>query len=411
MNKDILTALTERYAGRVRTMESLGDMLARLEHPERAYPCVHIAGTNGKGSVTAMLESMLRAKGLRTGRFTSPALSRIHERIALDAEPVSDALMEACAREALDAERALGLMLTAFDRLTLTALCVFKREHVDVALLECGMGGRLDSTNVVTPVLSVLSAIDMDHTRFLGDTLCAIAREKCGIIKPGVPVVSACQQPEVGEIIRGTCARQNAALFWSVGVETTQSDINSQALRFGDGVEARIALSGAYQAQNAALAYTAAKRLPIGLRPDTAAVQTGLEHAKWPGRMQWLPGDTDVLLDGAHNPQGARALADAVRTLLPGREAVLLCCISEDKDAAGMARQFARFASKAVAVAVDERSMPPEKLCGVLASAGVSASPAKDTHAAIAEAKRLAGPGGLVVAAGSLYLVGELVGL
>lgn len=289
-------------------MRRLADALG---HPERAYPVIHIAGTNGKGSVAAMLESILRASGRSTGLFTSPHLVKLGERVQVDRRLLTEAEIVAYAKElqpiaAQAAAFAADEHATFFEFMTAMAFMQFQRRKVDIAIVEVGMGGRLDATNVVQPELSVITSIGLDHCAELGGELEQIAREKAGIIKPGRPVVIG-RMPFGAERVIREVAATNLAPAHSVREE------------FGEALEnyPETNLEGDYQRWNAATASLTARLLPAALRPDESAIMNGLVQVDWPGRWQRLTVDGRALiLDASHNPEGAEALDRSLQRLV-----------------------------------------------------------------------------------------------
>ncbi len=408
-------------------LERTQALLERLGHPERRLLAVHVAGTNGKGSVCAMVESCLRASGARTGLYTSPHLVRFHERIRVEGRPVTDAdlqrLIDRVTAAAEDAERAgaPGGPATFFEIATAMAFLHFAESGVQAAVIETGMGGRWDATNVITPALSVITQIDMDHTDYLGSSIQSIAGEKAGILKPGRPALSAPQRPEVEQILRDEAARLGAPLAMledrisvrRVGKSTL--DGQSVILETPEGPLPRVKspLLGAHQAENIALAAAAVRELAVlaGVAADGAALARGLERVEWPARLQVLQRDPPVLLDGAHNPHGARALADALRELAGRKPVGLVINMMADKDAAAVARILAPRARRAWAVPIPGgRSMDPARMAALLRGEGLRGveTSGLDTawDAACAWAAR---EGGWACIAGSLYLAGEVL--
>ena len=351
------------------------DACARAGHPERDRTVVHVAGTNGKGSVCAMVESIARAAGLRTGLYTSPHLSRFAERIRLDGEPVSDGALADLLGRALDE----GPDLSFFETATLAAFFAFRDARVDLAVLEVGLGGRLDATNVVPrPAAAAITRIALDHTDRLGSTLVEIAREKAGIAKPGLDLVLGPMPPDVRAAI-DEVARASGA---------TTSDVGDPEL------PPTLGLAGAYQRDNARIAATLASRLGLA----SSAIAAGLSDVRWPGRLERIG---DVLLDGAHNPDGAQALAAHVRTLgVPPGDATLVFGALADKDWAPMLDVVAPLASRRVYVAVggaSRNAVDPQALAA--RHPGVVA-------ASLDEALGLVRPP-LTIVCGSLVLVGQ----
>jgi dihydrofolate synthase/folylpolyglutamate synthase len=376
-------------------LERMERALAAVGHPERAYPVLHVGGTNGKGSTCAMAAAALAEAGLAVGLYTSPHLVRFNERIQVRGVPIEDGALAAVVEEIRRAcpwhERgAEGDRLTYFEFATLAGLLHFAREGVDVAVVEVGLGGRFDATNAIVPRVSAVARIGLDHTQLLGDTIEQIAFEKAGIFKQGIPaVVHALQPPGALETLSAEAARRGAPLLVAAAA--------------WDGP---IALRGAHQRGNAALAAAALRQLArAGVPLDEGAIARGIATARWPGRLEEVEG---VLLDGAHNPDGAAALARALPALHPGRPVELVFGILADKDHAGMLRALATAVRRIHLVAPDTpRARSAAELHPEARALGLDA----DVHAgagdALACARRAAADGGLVCVAGSLYLVGE----
>ncbi|MFT3915641.1 MAG: Mur ligase family protein [Anaeromyxobacteraceae bacterium] len=369
--------------------------LAALGRPDRAYPILHVAGTNGKGSTCAMSAAALAAAGHRVGLYTSPHLVAFEERIQVDGAPVGEGDLAAL----VDAVRAAcpwhdaggpGERLTYFEFATLLGLLHFARARCGAAVVEVGLGGRLDATNVVEPRVTAIARIGLDHQALLGGTFEAIAAEKAGIMKPGVPVVvHADQPPGALAVLRAEAARRAAPL------EVAPAD-----------VAGAVALPGPHQRANAGLAAAAVRALArAGVPVDEAALARGLATARWPGRIETVGG---VLLDGAHNPQGAAALAAALPVLHPGRPVELVLGVLADKDLAGMIDALAPAVRRVHAVAPPSpRARAAAEIAAAARARGLLAEEHPALGPALARARSLAGPGGQVCVAGSLYLVGE----
>jgi dihydrofolate synthase/folylpolyglutamate synthase len=375
-------------------LERMERALQALGHPERALRVLHVAGTNGKGSTCAMAAEALRQAGHRTGLYTSPHLQRFHERIAVDGRPIAEPELEAridAVRRACPWHEAGGAdRLTYFEFATLVALLHFAERAVGAAVLEVGLGGRHDATNVVRPLACAVSRIGLDHVELLGDTLDAIAREKAGIFKSGVPaVVAHGQPPEALAALADEAARRGAPL--------------SLAAPAWDGP---VALRGPHQRGNAALAASALRLLDAaGLPVPEAAVAGGIAAARWPGRLEELAG---VVLDGAHNPDGAAALAAALPLLYPGRPVELVFGVLSDKD---HARMLAALAPAVRGLHLVAPPTPRARAPGSYRALAAALGPAVDEHASLEEAlacarAAAARAGAQVAVAGSLYLVG-----
>ncbi len=402
-------------------LETIRALLDRLGNPEREVAAIHIAGTNGKGAVAALCESVLRAAGYSVARYTSPHLIRVNERFLVNGAPAEDADLESAAREVeaavLALEKELGVEVTFFECLTAVAFVLFRRAGVKLVALETGLGGRLDATNVVTPLVSVITRIGLDHCDWLGDTLEKIAGEKAGIIKPGRPVVCAAMPEEARGVI-ASAAAQRQSLFVdaaeAVSVAVTQSGLEGQTLRITTQDRAlppvRLPLAGAFEVENvcaavAALEAVAECGLPI---PDAAFVK-GLESVCWPGRFQLASKEPPVIVDGAHNPDGARALRQALKGCKVKAPVGLVAGFCGDKDALEHLRVLAPAVKRAWGVATpNPRSLTAEQTVGIMLMAGIDEA---DACESVAEALSLAREwarkvDGVVLVCGSLFLAG-----
>jgi dihydrofolate synthase/folylpolyglutamate synthase len=397
-------------------LETMHALLAALGDPHLAFPALLIAGTNGKGSVAAYADAGLRAAGLRAGRYTSPHLVRVNERIAVSGEEIGDDALEAAVDEVRRAARrlvregALSAHPTFFEVVTATAFLHFRTRAVDVAVLEVGMGGRLDATNVSEPLASAIVTVDMDHERYLGATLAAIAGEKAGVLRAGRTTVLGAMAAEAriailraAEAIGARCvdAQEGAS------VEPTTAGLR---LRTPRGEHVVTPLPGLHQRGNALVALRLLEEAAeAGLRFDLARAARGFGDARWPGRLQRIAarGRPTLLLDGAHNVAGAAALATA---LAAEPAFVLVFGAMADKDVAAIGRRLFPLARAVVVTqAPGERAATP---VDIVARVGPVAPPVRREPGiarALALAGRLAGPDGLVVVAGSLYLVGDVL--
>jgi dihydrofolate synthase / folylpolyglutamate synthase len=377
-----------------------------LGHPERSFASIHIAGTNGKGSVTAMVDTALRAAGHRSARYTSPHLTRIEERFVIDGEEVSaDALDRSAERVrqiALDlvSSGALDSLPTFFECTTAIAFDLFREARVDIAVIEVGLGGRLDSTNVLSPVLTAIVSIDFDHQAQLGNTIASIAAEKAGIVKPGVPMVCGPVPAEAMTVIAAACVEREAPLIRVEGDEALRSRVAAIPL----------ALAGAHQRANAAVALRLLELLDadpsIGLPVDAAARRAGLSTAVWPGRLETIDrGDCRILLDAAHNPAGARALAEYLRAAWPGGVTLVFGAM-KDKAIDAMLAPLAPAVRRLVCTtAPTPRAMPADELALSARRLGFDVQTVSDPYDAVEEACRR---DPLVVVAGSIFLIGPV---
>jgi dihydrofolate synthase/folylpolyglutamate synthase len=403
-------------------LENMRRLCSALDHPELAFRSVLVAGTNGKGSVTAMVSAALYASGRRVGRYTSPHLLRLEERFVIDETEVDTADLRAAAGQV---QRAVQTLLdrgelegppTFFECTTATAFELFRRAGVDIAVLEVGLGGRLDATNVVTPVAAAITSIDVDHQAQLGSTIAAIAREKSGIVKPGVPVVVGPLPQEADAVVAETCQEHGAPLIRigrDVSVEAALRDgltfvsiaTTSRRLR-----NVRLALTGRHQASNAAVAVALLDQLSrVGLEIEDEAVVTGLSAARWPARLERLRWrNCDVLLDAAHNPAGARALADYLREAR-WSDVTLVFGAMRDKDVSGMLKELLPLCAVVICTtAQSPRAMRSTELGEIsveLAGSTVRVETIPEPRVALARACELERS---VVAAGSIFLIGPL---
>jgi dihydrofolate synthase/folylpolyglutamate synthase len=397
-------------------LDQIRALVDALGRPDRAFPSIVVAGTNGKGSVTAMLDRGLRAAGLRTGRYTSPHLVALEERFAIDGRDITTETFDAAARRVLAASAALPAPPSFFEATTALALDVFREARVDVAVLEVGLGGRLDATNVVSSVAVAITAVDFDHEAFLGHTIEAIAREKAGVIKPNGLVVLAPNPPAVETIVSETCEEHGARLLRAadVAVESITMDAGQAVVtmttprRRYDGL--RLALRGRHQIDNARTAIRLLEALDETGRfaIDEAAIRTAIEDVVWPGRLELVRSAAgEILIDGAHNPAGARALAAYVLETY-GRRLPLVVAIMHDKQIDTILTALAPAASCFVCTAPETpRAARPEDLA--LAASRVAPDlPVSTAPDPIAAIRRAAAAGSPVVVAGSLYLAGDV---
>ena len=427
---EIVAALTSRWPehrvvptlGRIRALtELLGD-------PQQAYPVIHLTGTNGKGSTAAMIESLLRADGLRTGRFTSPHVMSVTERITIDGEPISDERFDQVWREVepyvafVDDRKIDGVAMTFFEIMTAMAYAAFADAPVDVAVVEVGLGGAWDATNVADADVAVVTPIDLDHTHLLGRTISEITREKAGIIKPGAHAILAGQSVEAAEILLARCA-EVGALAQREGIDFGVIDrklaVAGQVLRLAgaDGPvdEVFLPLYGAHQAANAAQALAAAEAF-LGLKalhPDV--VREGFAQVHFPGRLELVRRSPAIVLDVAHNPHGARATAAAITEAFAFAPLIGVIAVMADKDARGILEVFEEIINHVVVtqVASTSRGMPAEALGEVAAevfgTSRVTVVPqlddAIDRAVALAEVDGVGSPGVLI--SGSVVAVGE----
>ncbi len=402
-------------------LENIAALVAAQGDPQDRFLSIHVAGTNGKGSVAAVLASVMKAHGLRAGLYTSPHLARVEERIQVDGRAIPPCrFLERLAelRAAIDglmAEKRLVYHPTYFEVLTALAFMEFAEREVDIAVIEVGMGGRFDATNVVRPLVSVITTIAKDHEKHLGSTLREIAFEKAGIVKPGVPVVCGARGGAALRVIRGVARERRAPLVEVFGKgRSLEARPGRGGYRFvyrGErgSYSYTPGLAGRHQGANAAMAIAAAEVLSRVWRPlDKAKVLSAIRETRWEGRLETVSRRPLVLLDGAHNPEGAEALAGHIRDVVR-RRVVLVFAAMEDKDIRAMTRILFPLASAVVLTRVPyERSATPEALLRAtpLFKGPVFLEP--DTRRAVELALSISGCRTPVVIAGSLFLVGEV---
>jgi dihydrofolate synthase/folylpolyglutamate synthase len=401
-------------------LDNISTLCEALGHPEHAFQSLHVAGTNGKGSVTAMTHAALRAAGLRAGRYTSPHLSHLAERFVIDDRPVDATLLESTVEEVLscaDRLRASGAMSvhpTFFEATTAAAFEVFRRSGVEVGVIEVGLGGRFDATNVITPVAGAITTIDFDHQQHLGDTLGAIAFEKAGIIKPGMTVVMGDLRPEAAHVIRRCAAERGARLVEATHDTRWQAEMIDGRARLavdtpsGSYGPIMLGLRGEHQVGNAIVAVRLLEVAGHGLPIPRAAIVEGLAAAEWPARLELLPLERGrrVLLDAAHNPEGARALAAYLTRWHPERPPLVIG-VMRDKNVADIARTLLPVVSSVVATAAPTpRAIPASDLARHVRAAGaqdVCSEP--DPLRAIEKAFESAET---ICVAGSIFLAGAV---
>ncbi len=376
-------------------LDRIRAVLAALGNPERAFRVVHVAGTNGKGSTCAMIEAGLRAAGVRTGLFTSPHLIEPTERIQIDGIPVSQSDFERAFNKVHETAEKLDLDChpTYFETVTAMAFWLFREKKVETAVIEVGLGGRLDSTNVVQPALTVITPIDFDHEAYLGHTIEAIAGEKAGILKPGVPAVFSRQRPEAARILENRAAELGVPVTHQEEFEIRDLHIDARGSRFSGIV---CPLAGEHQIGNAITAALALRAL--GVSP------AGIADARWPGRLEHVSPNPDIILDGAHNPAGARALARYLERFYGGRRIWLVYGAMRDKAIDEVAGILFPVAAELVLTAPDTpRALRPEVVAELAGRGHIEPT----VPQAIDYARTHAAEDDVIVITGSLFVVGE----
>ena len=410
-----------RLFGQKLGLETMRQLLRLMSNPQGSLRFIHVAGTNGKGSVAAMTSAVLTEAGYRTALYTSPHLVSFCERFQVNGQSISESeivrLVEQL-RPLLDKVTAHPEFRqpTFFEVVTAMALQYFREQAVDVVVWETGLGGRLDATNVVTPLVSVITNIAFDHMQYLGETLAQIATEKCGIIKPGAPVVTAAAEADALDVIRSTAAHHDCPLTIigeHIGARRRHEDDVAQQVqlsgtRANDGVLA-IPLLGEHQALNCATAVAALEA--SGLEVDSDAIRTGLAKTRWPGRFQIVSAQPIVVLDGAHNAAAAAGLAVTIRDHFPERRLTVILGVLRDKNYDEMCRILAPLADRIFCVRVNsERTSDPEELAGLCRAANPQADVRTFPKLLDAYLVAKSTAADVIVITGSLFLVGEALG-
>jgi len=395
-------------------------LLERLGNPHLKARSLHITGTNGKGSTSAMLASVLTVAGYTTGLYTSPHLLTMRERIMVNGRPIEESEVADFMTglqpeiEAVNAEAAFG-RLTVFEILTALGFAYFGQKQCQFQVLEVGMGGRYDATNVILPEVCLLTSINYDHMEVLGDTLTIIAGEKCGIIKPGCAVISHPQVEEAGRVIRDVCLEKGARLILlgqEVARRSLSYDLNGQVLEVRgrlDQYRVSLPLLGQYQLDNCAAAVAALEVLiEKGFHISKADILRGLAQVDFPGRMQIISRAPLIVVDGGHNPGASHSLKETLRDYFKPKRSILVIGVSNDKDIPGIVQELAPVFDSVIATRADNpRSAKPEVLSAEFRKHGRESRVAENIPQALGEAQSMAGKDDLVCVTGSLFVVGE----
>jgi dihydrofolate synthase/folylpolyglutamate synthase len=394
-------------------LERMDRALALFDRPERSYPSFHIAGTNGKGSTAAMLHRVLTLAGYRAALYTSPHIVSFTERIRIDEEQISEDEVAVLADEIERRLTAAGVWLTFFEFITVMAFIYFARRSVDVAVVEVGLGGRLDATNFVTACVSAITTISKDHEAYLGSDPLSIAREKAGIIKSGVPLVAGLVAPEVARLFEETARAKHAECYFlgrdfSVTVKDAgRFDYRGRHWGLSD---LSPALAGRHQVNNAAVAVAALEVARHEFPVSVPSIRDGLASVSWPGRLETVLRRPTVILDGAHNEEGVAALVAEMRPRLGASKAKVIFAVMGDKNWREMLRDLSEIAAEFVLtrVAMQRSADPIEMAAALQSSATVPASVADDARTAVVEAIAAAAPDDVILITGSLYFLGEV---
>ena len=395
-------------------LSRITELLEKLDSPERDLKCIHIAGTNGKGSTSAMLDSVLRAAGYSVGTFTSPFIERFNERIMLDGEPIPDKDLCRFLSVVAPIAEAMEDKPTEFELITALGFLYYKHKGCDIVVLEVGMGGRLDSTNVIEkPLLSIVTGIALDHIAILGDSVEKIAKEKAGIIKPGCPVLYGGDDAVAEGVLEREAALKNASFYKTdrSSLSVLRSDLFGNLFDYNGLTALELPLCGLYQTRNAATVLTALAILEkTGYRISEDAIRKGLAATRWRARFEVLMRDPLFIFDGSHNAQGIDAAVESIATYFHGQRVYLLSGVMADKAYDGMVQTLAPYAKRVFTVTPDNpRSLKAEAYAAVFRRAGLDAEgyPTVEAgvRAVIEAAKADKTP---IVALGSLYLYGEV---
>ena len=387
-------------------------LMEELGNPQSKYPIIHVAGTKGKGSVCALTASALQAAGYKVGLYTSPHLLDYTERIRINGEPISHEQLVELVEEVKPVVAEIP-KLTTFEITTALGLLAFAKQNVDAAVIEVGLGGRLDATNIVTPKVSVITSLSYDHMAVLGDTLAKIAGEKTGIIKEGVPVVSAPQKEEALAVLERVARERSANLTLvgrDVSFERLSYSLDGQVLTVSDTqsfLKLNIPLLGFNQIENAATSYAALKA--SGLEISDEAIQKGFSQVKWRARFEILRREPPVVIDSAHNRDSALRLRETLDEIYPNRPVILVFCALEDKDISGMLEELKPRLERVVATHADHPRAPSaEWIAEQVKKAGIPVEAVSPVTSALERALELAGERKLVLSAGSVAFAGEI---
>ena len=401
------------WKGSIPGLSRTRELLEKMGNPQNQLQFVHIAGTNGKGSTAAMTASILRKAGYRTGLYTSPYIFRFHERMQVDGQCISDEELAEITEFVKPLAESMEDHPTEFELVTCIAMEYFKRHHCDVVSLEVGMGGELDSTNVIqSPLVAVLTNIGLDHTEFLGDTLEKICETKSKIIKPGTIAVTYREKPSVEAVIDARCKEVGAkwmpADFDSIHL--VSASLEGQVFDWGPYLGIHLPLLGKHQLYNAAVVLTIVKALrERGLTISDEAMRGGIASVSWPGRFELVARNPLFIVDGGHNPQCIEALVNNVRDYLGGKRLTILTGVLADKDYGDMYQDMAQYAAEFVTVTPpNPRALPAQELKVYLERFGKPVTACDTVAEGVALAKKLAGADGVVLAYGSLYMVGDI---
>ncbi|MBQ3491877.1 MAG: bifunctional folylpolyglutamate synthase/dihydrofolate synthase [Oscillospiraceae bacterium] len=401
------------WKGSVPGLERISVLLEKMGNPQNDLKFVHIAGTNGKGSTAAMTASILRKAGYRTGLYTSPYIYRFHERIQIDGQQISDEDLVAVTEYVKPLAESMAETPTEFELVCAIAFEYYKRKNCDIVVLEVGMGGEFDATNVIkTPEVAVITNIGLDHTDYLGSTLEEIARTKAGIFKENGHAVIYRGAPSVEQVFEQVCAEKNISLKKADfdGLVLRSHDLFGQEFDCGARKNLHLPLLGDHQLHNAAVVLSVADTLKeIGWNITEENIYDGMRDVSWPGRFDIVSRDPLFIIDGGHNPQCVEALIKNIEDYLQGRKVIALTGVLADKDYGDMYQPVMPLVEQFVCITPDNpRKLEAEELAAHLQKAGAKAVACKSTRAGVIKAMELSGQDGVVLCFGSLYSIGAI---
>jgi dihydrofolate synthase/folylpolyglutamate synthase len=398
-------------------LERMRDLMSLLENPERKYPTLHVAGTKGKGSTSAFMATALRSAGYKTGLYTSPHLQDFCERIQVNGESISHAELAELVDEIKPAVARIPF-ITTFELTTALAFLYFAKVKVDYAVIEVGLGGRLDATNIITPIVSVITSLSLDHIAVLGNTLALIAVEKAGIIKTGVPVVSSPQKEDALQVLEKTAEDHSSKFFlvgrdWNYREERSSMDGQDMEIwnKGGERVRLHLQLLGNHQVQNAATAYAGLQiARKAGLEITDEDIIKGFAQTFWPARFEIVRKEPPVILDSAHNQDSAEKLHHTLDEYFLGRKSILIFGASEDKDVASMFAEWKPILSKIITTRADHpRALDPEQLANLAQEQGIPFEVTQSVKVALDRALDIADrTQEIVLSAGSMFVTAEV---
>lgn len=401
------------WRGSKKGLSRTQELLRLLGNPEKELKFIHIAGTNGKGSTSACIESILRQSGYKTGLYTSPFIIRFNERMQVNGQPIDDEELAKVTEYVQPYAESMAEHPTEFELITAIAMKYFKDSGCEIVVLEVGMGGELDSTNVIEPPeLAVITAMGYDHIKELGPDMEHIAASKAGIIKKGTEVVIYGGNEEADSVFERTCAEKGVRLhktdFTSLNVH--EYSLTGTILDYKKYKNIKLALAGTYQPYNAAVVITAIEVLrKKGWKIEDKDIYDGLANVKWPGRFELLRRDPIFMIDGAHNPHGINAMSECIKTIFKGQKPVFLVGIMADKDVSHMTEMISELAKSVVTVRPDnKRAMEADRLADYFACEGLIVESCETIDDGVRASIRAAGKDGVVVALGSLYFSGDV---